>query len=240
MRSLFFAPDIQSAGDTYQLAGDEGRHAQTVMRIGVGEEITLTDFAGNYADGTVISTSKGALELRLTKKSHQPAPSQTITLIQALVKNDRLKEMLELVVASGADAITPWAATNCIGKWQEDSSKKWQQHVLAAAKQTRRIRQPEINELITSKNLSQLTHNFDLILVADEMAEQKLSSLADQIEGATRIAVVIGPEGGISESELTALAASGAKVISLGAQVFRAAHAAIAAVSAVAAIVGRI
>ncbi|CAB4680547.1 unannotated protein [freshwater metagenome] len=78
------------------------------------------------------------------------------------------------------------------------------------------------------------------ILVMHESAEVKLSTVVSRkFAGLNEIVIVIGPEGGLSDNELTLLLGAGAHIVGLGPEVFRSAHAGGAALSAVSALIGR-
>jgi 16S rRNA (uracil1498-N3)-methyltransferase len=249
MRSLFIAGDIAQyqLGMTYRLDGEEGHHAQAVMRLAVGDQADLTDLVGNFAQGQVSSTGKGFLEFTLLQTGITAPPKVEITLIQALVKSDRVKVMLELAVESGASALVPWQASNCISKWQGDSYEKWWQSIASACKQSRRTRAPKLSAPLTTKALIADINQFDLVLVAHESVGNSAYSLGALVNQAIldkqalkRIAILIGPEGGISEHEIEELCAAGALTFSLGEQVLRSAHAGIAAVFALSGLLGLI
>jgi 16S rRNA (uracil1498-N3)-methyltransferase len=73
-----------------------------------------------------------------------------------------------------------------------------------------------------------------------ESATTKLSEVVtSKFSGMSEILIVIGPEGGISDSELAVLEGAGAHIVGLGPEVFRSAHAGGAALSAVSALIGR-
>jgi 16S rRNA (uracil1498-N3)-methyltransferase len=123
----------------------------------------------------------------------------------------------------GATGIIPWQASRSISRW--DGAKvakgmlRWQQIVSEAAKQSLRAFTPEVVSIADTKQLGSILKDFDLVLVLDTTATKTLSETA--IPKAGKIAVVVGPEGGIEQSELDLLKAAGANLVSLGSNVLR-------------------
>ena len=246
MLSLFFVPEI-SSGTTITVTGDEAHHALKVMRLHVGDEISLADGNGKWVIGVILTSDKNSFDLQVTSSGFQAPTSPTLIVIQALTKSDRTKETIELLTAAGVDVIIPWAAERSISQWQEDHLGKWQIAALAASKQSRRFRTPEIEAPFSFSRLDNLSAKKTLVLVFHESATRKLSDIANELKlsgsgnlaGLESIVIVIGPEGGISPAELSKFESAGAVITHLGEPVFRSAHAGIAALSAIQALIGR-
>jgi 16S rRNA (uracil1498-N3)-methyltransferase len=107
---------------------------------------------------------------------------------------------------------------------------RWQTIVSEAAKQSLRVWTPKVLPAADTASLAALVPDFDLVLVLDPTASVSLKSL---IPNQGRVAVVVGPEGGIDESELTELEAAGAKRVHLGSGILRTSTAGLAAISAI-------
>jgi 16S rRNA (uracil1498-N3)-methyltransferase len=174
------------------------------------------------------------------ERGFQPEKSPRLIVVQGLPKSDRVKDAIEILVESGVDLIIPWQADRSISKWQKDSLDKWQSAAVAATKQSRRYRKPEIIDGLSLSQLLEIESENSAVLVMHESATTKLSEVVtSKFAGMSEIIIVIGPEGGISESELTVLEGAGAHIVGLGPEVFRSAHAGGAALSAVSALIGR-
>ncbi|CAB4963162.1 unannotated protein [freshwater metagenome] len=238
MLSLFFVAQIGGSSHI-TVDGDEAHHAINVTRLGVGDDVLLSDGAGNWASGTIITTEKRNFTLAISDRGSASASKPRITLVQALPKSDRVKEAIELVVEAGVDCIIPWAASRSISKWQEDSLAKWQSTVLAATKQSRRYFIAQVESAHSTKDLIGKLSGRQIVVLHESginrISEVVNTSWAEYEE----IFLVIGPEGGISPEELEEFARIGASVLSMGEPVFRSAHAGVAALSAVQALIGR-
>ncbi len=221
-----------AAGETVVVEGDEARHAVVVRRIGVGEELVLVDAAGTSATCTVTDTAKSALTVSVSGVEHVPAPSPSVTVVQAIPKGDRAELAVEVLTEIGADRIVPWAAARCVGVWRGEratkSLAKWRSTAREAGKQSRRSWLPEVSEMAATADVAELIASADLAVVLHESATTSLSAVS--LDEVSSIVVVVGPEGGLTEEELSALGA--AYVVRMGDPVLRTSTAGVAAVAA--------
>ena len=239
MLTLFLVDKLEDS-NLIEIAGDEAHHAIKVLRITVGEEILISDGAGNWVRASVENIEKKTFIAKVLERGFQPEKSPRLIVVQGLPKSDRVKDAIEILVESGVDLIIPWQADRSISKWRQDSLDKWQSAAVAATKQSRRFRKPEIIDGLSLSQLLEIESENSVVLVMHESATTKLSEVVtSKFSGMSEILIVIGPEGGISDSELAVLEGAGAHIVGLGPEVFRSAHAGGAALSAVSALIGR-
>ena len=239
MLTLFLVDKLEDS-NLIEVVGDEAHHAIKVLRINVGEEILVSDGAGNWVRASIENIEKKTFTARVLERGFQPEKSPRLIVVQGLPKSDRVKDAIEILVESGVDLIIPWQADRSISKWRQDSLDKWQSAAVAATKQSRRFRKPEIIDGLSLSQLLEIESENSVFLVMHESATTKLSEVVtSKFAGMSEIIIVIGPEGGISESELAILEGAGAHIVGLGPEVFRSAHAGGAAFSAVSALIGR-
>ena len=239
MLTLFLIDKLEDS-NLIEIAGDEAHHAIKVLRTTVGEEILISDGAGNWVRASVENIEKKTFSAKVLERGFQPEKSPRLVVVQGLPKSDRVKDAIEILVESGVDLIIPWQADRSISKWQKDSLDKWQSAAVAATKQSRRFRKPEIIDGLSLSQLLEIESENSVVLVMHESATTKLSEVVtSKFSGMSEILIVIGPEGGISDSELAVLEGAGAHIVGLGPEVFRSAHAGGAALSAVSALIGR-
>lgn len=227
---------LPEAGQAFTLTGPEGRHAVSVKRIAVGEKIALVDGRGGRAIAEVTATrGKDILEARIVEREELPAPTPTVTVIQALPKSERSELAVDLLTQGGADRIVPWEASRCVAKWQGAKRgkgvQKWRQAAIAAAKQSRRPRLPEVTEPMSTAQVAAMLGEFDLVLILHEEAAAPIAQVP--LDRAGSIAVIIGPEGGVSPEEVEQLTRAGATAVKLGPEVLRTASAGIVALAAI-------
>ncbi|PVE04585.1 16S rRNA (uracil(1498)-N(3))-methyltransferase [Streptomyces scopuliridis] len=209
---------------TVTLDGPEGRHAVSVRRLRVGEEIVLTDGAGTGAYGTVAAVEgKDRLDVAVTEVRTEPEPTPRITVVQALPKGDRGELAVETMTETGVDAIVPWQAARCITQWKGERGAKalakWRATAREAGKQSRRLRFPEVTDALSARQVAALLADADFAAVLHEGGSKPLATASLPSEG--RIVLVVGPEGGVSPQELTAFAEAGARPYRLGRSVLR-------------------
>lgn len=216
------------------LDGPEGRHAVSVRRLQPGEEVVLTDGAGRGAYG-VVAAARGKdeldVEVREVRAEEEPAPR--ITVVQALPKGDRGELAVETMTEAGVDAVVPWAAGRCVTQWRGErgakSLAKWRSAAREAAKQSRRLRFPEVGDLVSTRQLCELLRTADFAGVLHE--EGSLPLATTPLPAAGSLVLVVGPEGGVAPEELAAFAEAGAAPYRLGPTVLRTSTAGVAAVS---------
>jgi 16S rRNA (uracil1498-N3)-methyltransferase len=239
MLTLFLVDKLEDS-NLIEVSGDEAHHAIKVLRTSVGEEILISDGAGNWVRAIVENIEKKTFTAKVLERGFQPEKSPRLIVVQGLPKSDRVKDAIEILVESGVDVIIPWQADRSISKWQKDSLAKWQSVAVAATKQSRRFRKPEIIDGLSLSELLEIESENGAVLVMHESATTKLSEVVtSNFAGMSEIVIVIGPEGGISDNELELLQSTGAHIVGLGPEVFRSAHAGGAALSAVSALIGK-
>lgn len=218
---VFISSANLQPAQTVVLDGDEGHHAVSVRRIRLGEKIELTDGHGRRAICEVVAVGKKSLDAKIESVHTEAKPNVTFTVVQALAKGDRSDLALEILTEVGVDEIVPWAAAHSIAKWDatDKGLLKWQRIVREASKQARRAWLPRISALHATGEVAQLLAEADLALVLHESATDSISALKVPVSGS--VAVVVGPEGGISPEELTTFAAAGAQIVRMGAPVMR-------------------
>ena len=240
-------------GDALVLDGDEGRHAAKVARIGVGEQLLLTDAPGRQVLAEVTGALKEALEVRLLA---DPSPAvqrlPRLTLVQALATGGRDEQAVESATELGVDAVVPWSARRSVSVWRGEKQRKgrarWESTVRAAVKQCRRPGIPAVGEPVTTAQLaaalSERSAQDVLVLVLHEQESVGLMRLSAQLaaaseDGLEEIIVIVGPEGGIAPEELEQLRSAGARSVLLGPEVLRSSTAGPAAIAVLSALVGR-
>jgi 16S rRNA (uracil1498-N3)-methyltransferase len=234
--NLFFTNKLTDSKFHF-LDGDEAHHAIKVLRLGIGNILKISDGKSYWVEGPIVGIAKRKLTVEEKRNGVITLPTPELVLVQALTKSDRTKEMLELVTVSGVDRIIPWASNRTISRWQKDSQNKWFQTMQEACKQSKRVRIPVIDNLISTRQLcNELMSSYTVIF--HESAPTKFSEIAIP-SNLERIYIVIGPEGGLAEEEIESFKATGSTITRLGEPILRSAHAGFAALSAVQTKIGR-
>ncbi|MFE7744784.1 16S rRNA (uracil(1498)-N(3))-methyltransferase [Nocardia sp. NPDC057455] len=242
--TVFYLDEVPEPGAVAVLDGPEGRHAATVRRIRVGESITLSDGRGVLAESEVVAAQRDRLELAVRHRVLAVPPTPPVTVVQALPKSDRSELAVELMTEAGADTVIPWQAARCVANWEGKAAKgvdKWRAAARSAARQSRRAYIPEVTDLHRTKELLELVGkakaNGAIVAALHESGTTRFTRLP--FADATEIFLVVGPEGGLDDAELTALTEAGADVTLLGPTVLRTSTAAAVALGALGALTPR-
>lgn len=228
----FFITQNQIENEKITIIGKDVNHIKNVLRQKNGDEIIICDNTTEQdykCKIEKIEEEKILCEIQ-EKIENNSESNVKITIFQGLPKSDKMELVIQKSVELGVYDITPIEMKRCVVKLNEkDKAKKierWQKIAEVAAKQSGRNQIPKINDIIPVKNICKLTEKYDLILVAYEKEEnttlkQVLKEMKQENKENLKIAVVIGPEGGIEEKEIEMLQQSGAKIITLGRRILR-------------------
>ena len=152
--------------------------------------------------------------------------------MQGLAKADKMELIIQKSTELGVKEITPVNMERCVvkvnGKDEARKIERWQKIAEVAAKQSGRNIIPKVNNIIRLKDIEKILIDYNCILVAYEKEENntlkhELLNLKKEIKEKNNlnIAILIGPEGGISENEIDYLKQIGTKIITLGKRILR-------------------
>ncbi|MDY6050768.1 MAG: 16S rRNA (uracil(1498)-N(3))-methyltransferase [Corynebacterium sp.] len=226
-----------TAAAEVMVTGSEGRHAVTVKRLTPGEVISLVDGHGTRATATVTATTgKDQLHAHIDAVVHIPAPTPTVSVVQAIGKSERAELTVDLLTEAGVDEIIPWAASRSIGSWAGKAEKaraKWINAATQAAKQARRAWIPQVGSLASTADVCARVRAENTVgLVLHEEASVPLVEALPAPAPAS-IVLIVGPEGGISPAEVEQFVAAGARPVRLGPEVLRTATAGMVALAVI-------
>jgi 16S rRNA (uracil1498-N3)-methyltransferase len=242
-RALFYVDALPQIGELAVVEDDEGFHAANVRRIRPGEELDLGDGLGTVAHCVVEDVTKGRLTARLLDRRTVPLPSPSVTVVQALPKSDRSELAIELATEAGADAFVAWQASRCMARWESSAKvdkglRRWRAVARSAARQSRRPYIPTVSGVLSTAELVERVSDSGVTtLVLHESATAKLPELP--VAQLDSLLLIVGPEGGIADDEVAALAAAGATAVQLGPSVLRTSTAAAVALGALGALTSR-
>lgn len=217
------------------ITGEDAQHISKSLRMRVGESLTLCDCEGTDYHCVIDSFSEGTVYLSVIEvKATVSEPDCRVTLYQGYPKSDKLELITEKAVELGVTEIVPVLMSRSIARPDEKSAAKksvrLQRHALEAAKQSGRGIIPQVSDMIGWNELLKRVKGHELTVTCYEAGGEPLRTF---IGNAKDIAIVIGPEGGISEKEIAELTEAGAKIVTLGKRILRTETAAIAAITAV-------
>ncbi len=218
---------------------EEWRHAGTVLRLKSGEAVALN------LDGRLYR-SVFSDENRFPVGDLLPDPEADlrITLFQGIPKGDKMEWIVQKCTEMGVHAVVPVEMERCVSRWDAKSiprkTERLNRIAREAAKQSGRSLAPEVEPPLSFSALTQRLSGFDGVLIPWENAEGfGPAAYWRSLESRPRtLALVIGPEGGMEEKEVTALCGAGGRVITLGRRILRTETAGLCALTALMALSG--
>ncbi len=231
----FFVENNQVNNNKVTIIGSDVKHIQIVLRKDIGDilEICNKDNSTNYLC-EISKINKDNIICDIKEKLENKSESNVyINIFQGLPKSDKMEYIIQKSVELGVTEITPLNMKRCIVKINKnDEDKKisrWQKISEVAAKQCGRSIIPKINKIANIENICNLCNDYDIVLVAYE--EEKVNKLKDvlkklqneyQDKNQIKIAVIIGPEGGIDKQEIEILKNIDiAQIVTLGNRILR-------------------
>ncbi len=211
-----------------EIAGQEAHHAARVKRIRTNDHIALLDGSGTSAIGIINSItgskSKPIISIEIqSKTTHQPV-SPRIEILAALPKGDHLDRMIDQLSQFGVALYRPLLCERSQRKPETIRTDKLERIAIEAAKQCRRPFTHEIGDPIS---LSQTLEDPDAFV-----ADASGNAISAQ-HTRSRSVILIGPEGGWSETERSLISTTNAQVVRFGPHILRIEAAAAAASSIV-------
>ncbi len=220
----------------------EANHIMNALRYKVGQELLVSD----QKEKEYLTEIEGyqGQELLLRIKESRPLKEEKtqIILVQGLPKADKMEYIIQKAVELGAVEIVPLQTMRSLVKLEGSKADKrrerWQKIAEQAAKQSGASQIARLADIVTLKEyLKNMPEDFTQIVLWEEEEELGLGQLLNSIEKIegqqVKVALIIGPEGGLDPAEVDLLLASGARTASLGERILRTETASLAALSLV-------
>ncbi len=213
------------------LIGDEAHHAVNVLRKKIGDRFFVVDGIGHEFFVELVEVEKDNLTCAILEKKVKPRElSVEIVLGQALIKSDHFDTVCEKAVELGVHTIIPLRTERSLVEPKNQKLIRWKKIIEAATKQSRRSVLAELTEIQSLSHLIGDTTEFDLKLMCHENAKTTMNEIISDRKF-SRILILIGPEGGFTESEAALAVEHQFDMVSLGERRLRAETAALCAVS---------
>ena len=234
----FFAPSLDPGDPTVVLPKDEAEHLTRVLRIGTGETIAVFDGRGCEFLARVGAIRRREVTVHLLSHIDRRAESPVaITLVQGVLKGDKMDEVVRDAVMLGVVAIQPLVTRRTeatVGALLRGARvDRWRRVALASTKQCGRAVLPEIHTPLTLEHyLDEPPPALRLILVEPSAsADARPLAVLRDLPVPPDVALLIGPEGGWDPTECAAAVARGVRSVTLGPRILRADAVPLAALS---------
>ena len=230
----FFA-DTNFTTEEYTLTGEDAAHIARSLRMKVGEALTLCTPDGKRHECAITAVTRDEVTVRILSSTVcEQEPTVRISLFIALMKGDKIDDVIQKAVELGVTDITPFLSARCISRPDEKSlvkkQQRWQKIADNAASQSRRGIIPQVHPCIDIADIPQAAKESETSIVFYECGGKPIRALISP--DVASLALITGAEGGFEEAEIDALKAAGVEVATLGKRILRAQTAPIAAVSA--------
>ena len=197
-----------------RLSPDDAKHAR-VLRLAPGEHIAVVDAAQDYFECEIAAFDDAIPVVRIAQRlDDEERP--LVMLVQGLAKGDKMETVIRHATELGVSAFVPMACERSIvrldAKKAAARTQRWRAIAKSAAMQSGQRACPEVGEPMALADVCAFLAHATAVLVCWEEAPLD-----------ARIAVVVGPEGGLSRSEADALLACNprASLVSLGSSILR-------------------
>lgn len=237
----FHIPPGTANRDEVLLSQEESHHALRVLRLEVGDAVTLLDGAGVEARGSILAADKRAVRVGVRERIVHPPLPCAVTLLQALPKGRLMDTIVEKATELGVARIVPLLTEHTISRPDEDHAasklEKWRTTALEAVKQCGNPWLPRIEPPVTFADFLRRKERFDLALVASlHPGTRPMRAVFEEFQAREKrrpatLAVWVGPEGDFTPQEIAVLVESGGQPITLGRLVLRCDTAAVAALA---------
>ncbi len=219
----FFAEDIQNG--VAHFTTEDSHHALRVLRLREGESLGVS-FEGRRYLASALVTDNG-VTARILEETASTEPKTRITLYQGWAKGDKMEQIVRQATELGAASVVPVLFSRCVAR-PENAKRMERLNKIAreAAMQSKRTLIPQVEDTITVTQLRERLKAHEQALVAYELETAK--TLPEAMKNASDIALIIGPEGGLTPDEVDTM---GATPLSLGPRILRTETAGIAAIA---------
>ncbi|HBU27723.1 TPA: hypothetical protein DEB00_01235 [Candidatus Uhrbacteria bacterium] len=201
--------------------GELYRQMTSVLRLHKGDAVRFFDGVGNVYEGVIAHSNKDGILVPIQFRTTQPRGGE-VTLAMAILKNDRMRWVLEKATELGVTTIIPLITERVI-KRPETYPPRWKNIVKEAAEQNGRAWLPELRDIATYHNA--------LTAAENPIVYSTHPSATETTPTPKPITLFIGPEGGFSSDEIAFAVSKKIPIVSLGSYQLRADTAALVALA---------
>jgi len=230
----FYCPTILAPGAIVSLPPNAAAHASKSLRLKVGDKAVLFNGDGNDYGCEFVGFQKSNVTAKIRSVSHNNSESPlNITLAQAISSGDRMDFTLQKSVELGVTAIQPIASQRSVVKLTGERAEKrrehWQNVVISACEQSGRAVVPEVAAPLSLPAWLAGLPSFAMRLTMSPFATDALHELPSPTGS---VCLLIGCEGGLTDSEIAMASNNDFRPIKLGRRILRTETAPLAAIAA--------
>ncbi len=222
----FFVDKDKIKNDYIYIESSDVNHIKNVLRKNVGDILNVVSENVIYKS-EISEITQNQVVCKILDKQEKKKSKVELTIFQGLAKADKIEYIIQKCTELGVSEIVPVEMKRCVVKLDDkDKLKKidrWRKIAEVAAKQSLRNDILKVEKILSFSLLLEEIKNYDLVILAYEKEKSVTlkSVLKDIDDSISKIAVIIGPEGGIDEEEAEILINNNAKSITLGERILR-------------------
>ena len=222
----FFVDKDKIKNDYIYIESSDVNHIKNVLRKNVGDILNVVSENVIYKS-EISEITQNQVVCKILDKQEKKKSNVELTIFQGLAKADKIEYIIQKCTELGVSEIVPVEMKRCVVKLDDkDKLKKidrWRKIAEVAAKQSLRNDILKVEKILSFSLLLEEIKNYDLVILAYEKEKSVTlkSVLKDIDDSISKIAVIIGPEGGIDEEEAEILINNNAKSITLVERILR-------------------
>lgn len=224
----FFVDRSQVGEREILMTGSDVNHMKNVLRMKEGDEIKVSDGANKIYHCRIMDVAGEtiAAEILSIEESFAELPAQ-IYLFQGIPKGDKMELIIQKAVELGAFAIVPMVTNRVVvkldAKKEQSKLRRWSAIAESAAKQSGRTIVPEILPVMSFREVCVYVKEFEHKLIPYECAKgmERTRELVGRIKPGSKVAVLIGPEGGFEKEEIELAVQAEIEPVTLGKRILR-------------------
>ena len=228
MNRFFVDVDGRDIGTDISITGGDVNHIKNVLRLKVGQEITVSNGRGRDYTCSISELGRDEVLCHVEDVNDNFAELPVeVTLFQGYPKSDKMDLIVQKMVELGVCRIVPVFTARTIVKLDAKKAAKkvqrWNEIAKSAAKQSKRGMIPEVKSVMSFKEAVEYGKSMDMLLIPYEDAEGIVHSrqVVESVKGKKSLGIYIGPEGGFPEEEVSLAMEAGAEPITLGHRILR-------------------
>lgn len=228
----FYIPPKQISDREVKILGLEHHHLRNVLRLEPGEIIRIIDGNGNVLTAKIFKINNESTDSQVVSQESFKRKTPSLTLFQALPKNDKMELIIQKTIELGVSQIVPLFTERSLQKPSENRCDRWRRIAISATKQCRSAWLPELCNVLKYEECLNTLNTFSLSLILwENEKQQNIRTFLRQSANVDSIALIVGPEGGFDRKEINAAIEKGCIPVSIGSNLLRTETAAIAIIA---------
>lgn len=224
-----FFVDKKNIGEEYiKIEGSDVNHIKNVLRMKIGDNLLISNCIDKDYFCVIDDINEEIVKAKIQDIDYEGTELPIdIYLFQCLPKNDKMELIIQKSVELGVKEIIPVSSKRSVVKLDEKKAenklKRWNTISESAAKQSRRVIIPKVNQVMSFKQAIEYASGLNMSIIPYEnyKSMKETKEIISSIEKNTKIGIFIGPEGGFEEEEIDFAVEKGIMRISLGKRILR-------------------